>query len=466
MTMPEFNLTTWAGIAAAGAIVASSWRFIKDMLVRLSDFFICRTMVSGASCRAVTAYMWKHGKRSPFGIRMFSGLLTYVGKRKRVEAVAYEGITTEPALVWFSRRPVVMGGPSDPNGNSSPRAMHTDVVYLYTLRGTVNVEALIAQAVDEYNQKRQVAIDHALKKRTSSKRFRVSRMSGGPSYEEVGIAGKSRSSKDESEGRPIAADGDPLEMIRLGEYKLLSLTPDELFQVSDEYVPFSNHPVPAAIMEQLNEVDTWLRNEEWFRTKGVPWRRGYLLYGPPGGGKSTLIRNLAILHDLPIYTFDLSTYNNRTFPSDWQTVMQNAPAIALLEDIDATFNKRENIAVKDKARDGLTFDCLLNTVSGVGTADGVLLFVTTNCLESLDPALGVPDNGHGRSTRPGRIDRAIEVGPMGDTERRKLAEIILFDWPELIEGTVAAGRGEMAAQFQERCAHIAMAKFWQNRKTE
>ncbi len=168
------------------------------------------------------------------------------------------------------------------------------------------------------------------------------------------------------------------------------------------------------------------------------------------------MRNVAVRHDLPVYTFDLGTYDNRSFAEDYKTVMQNAPAIALMSDIDAIFKGRINVAVQGKQREGLTFDCLLNTISGVGSSDGVLLFLTTNDLASVDPALGIPTNGGTHSTRPGRIDKVIRMGPMGESERRKLAAIILSDYPDLIDATVRAGEGEMAAQFQERCAQLAL----------
>jgi len=41
-----------------------------------------------------------------------------------------------------------------------------------------------------------------------------------------------------------------------------------------------------------------------------------------------------------------------------------------------------------------------------------------------------------------------------------VCEIVLSDWPEIHSEIVAAGDGEMAAQFQERCAQEAIRRFW------
>ncbi|MEM1062852.1 MAG: hypothetical protein AAGJ97_11055, partial [Planctomycetota bacterium] len=112
---------------------------------------------------------------------------------------------------------------------------------------------------------------------------------------------------------------------------------------------------------------------------------------------------------------------------------------------------------KHGARDvGLTFDCLLNELDGVRRADGLLLVVTTNHPEKLDPALGVPDES-GRSSRPGRIDRAIVIGPPDADARAAIVRRVLPDEPDAWYDLVRRGDGDSVAQFQERCAVEALA---------
>jgi SpoVK/Ycf46/Vps4 family AAA+-type ATPase len=124
---------------------------------------------------------------------------------------------------------------------------------------------------------------------------------------------------------------------------------------------------------------------------------------------------------------------------------------------------RENILGENGG--GLSFDCLLNSISGVQNSDGVFLIVTTNHVEDLDPALGKPRtdkkvNGSFISTRPGRIDRAFELPVLDEVCRRKIAQRILKDYPEYIEQTVKDCAGDSGAQFQEKCAQIALKNFW------
>ena len=122
---------------------------------------------------------------------------------------------------------------------------------------------------------------------------------------------------------------------------------------------------------------------------------------------------------------------------------------------------REYVGASSANSTHLTFDCLLNCISGIKQSDGVILIITTNHIEHIDPALGIP-NEHGISSRPGRIDKVIHLGLMEKEQRLQLANHILSDFPELVDNIVSEGEGETAAQFQHRCAGIALAKFWEN----
>jgi chaperone BCS1 len=76
------------------------------------------------------------------------------------------------------------------------------------------------------------------------------------------------------------------------------------------------------------------------RLLGIPYRRGYLLYGPPGSGKSSFIQALA--GELG-YNICLLNLSERGLTDDrLNHLLSNTPerSILLLEDIDAAFNQR------------------------------------------------------------------------------------------------------------------------------
>lgn len=78
---------------------------------------------------------------------------------------------------------------------------------------------------------------------------------------------------------------------------------------------------------------------QWYADRGIPFRRGYLLHGVPGSGKSSLIHAIAGELMLDIYVVSLSSswINDSTLT----TLMGRVPArcIVLLEDLDAAFTR-------------------------------------------------------------------------------------------------------------------------------
>ena len=148
----------------------------------------------------------------------------------------------------------------------------------------------------------------------------------------------------------------------------------------------------------VNDVKDFLTSGEWYHKRGIPYRRGYLLYGPPGSGKTSFIQALAGELDYNICILNLSE-NNLT-DDRLNHLMNHIPnrSILLLEDVDAAFNKREQ--TNDQGfNNGVTFSGLLNALDGVASAEECITFMTTNHPEKLDPAL----------LRPGRVDYKVMI---------------------------------------------------------
>jgi hypothetical protein len=142
----------------------------------------------------------------------------------------------------------------------------------------------------------------------------------------------------------------------------------------------------------------------------VPQRRGILMYGPPGNGKTSLIRYIGSL--LPKVGAMLLRPNASFDADDWSGVIDEwkdaAPAMLVVEDLDWLLT-RVNVS---------TFLNCLDGVEQLG-AGGLLLVATTNHPEKLDPAV---------NNRPGRFDAVIEI-PLPDRQlRREFFALQLPGW--------------------------------------
>ncbi|KAJ7118266.1 P-loop containing nucleoside triphosphate hydrolase protein [Mycena epipterygia] len=187
---------------------------------------------------------------------------------------------------------------------------------------------------------------------------------------------------------------------------------------------FSTLILPGGIKELiLADAKEFLASEEWhvdfyrflvYTFAGVPHRRGYLLYGEPGTGKSSTIHALAGELGLEIYFISLAAPGIDDYTLG--RLIRDTPSrcILLIEDIDCAFPSREedddeplldakgNPIPKEPIppRSQVTLAGLLNVLDSVASEEGRLTFATTNHIEQLDPAL----------IRPGRMDLKIQYG--------------------------------------------------------
>lgn len=173
----------------------------------------------------------------------------------------------------------------------------------------------------------------------------------------------------------------------------------------------------------IADAQRFLGARSWYRERGIPYRRGYLLSGPPGTGKSSLVNALAGHFGMPIYSMNLSVAgDDNALLSAFSRVP--AGAILLIEDVDAVdtgATQAREEPVKAAAplgapqpaspeRKGVTLSGLLNAIDGVVSPEGRLLFMTSNHESKLDPAL----------VRPGRIDLHERLGLAGPEEARRM----------------------------------------------
>lgn len=204
--------------------------------------------------------------------------------------------------------------------------------------------------------------------------------------------------------------------------------------------PRKRRPIESVVLDDgvtdriVRDVRDFIGNGKWYADRGIPYRRGYLFYGVPGSGKSSFIQALAGELQFNICLLNLS---ERGLTDDrLNHLLSHAPprSIILLEDIDAAFVRRDPND-KQGFTSSVTFSGLLNALDGVAAAEERLVFMTTNHVDRLDPAL----------IRPGRADVRQEFGPATANQIRNM---FLRFYPQE-EGKVDVAK--LAEEFVEKC---------------
>lgn len=436
-----FNGWMLAGGAAALTLVATGWSHVKNLYQQVAGRVVVKITVSGYQADAVLMYLKHHFTASRFGPRAYVGWKLFVRPRQRVQLVSMEIAPPSGRIYWQGWRPIWVAKSKDGLGDLEEGLQAADYDYqtisVTFARGVMDPDTFVSRATEFFNQ--QVRQYESTGGRRHSIRF-IHGTAGNTAT--VTLKAKGGASCPTS-GTDIRAclGHRPL------DWKLSDFGADPEAKQS----AMDRLALDRETLDLVQEAKRWRDTENWHRERGLPWRRGYLLHGAPGTGKTALARALAEDLDLPVFVFDLATLKNDELLKAWNQMLAEVPCMALMEDIDAVFDGRKNVAVNQGP--ALTFDCLLNCLDGVQRADGLMVMITTNHLDRIDPAIGQPD---GIGTRPGRIDRVVSMGLLDDEGRRKVAERILDEWPEWIDDLCLAGRQDTPAQFQERCGRLAL----------
>jgi AAA+ superfamily predicted ATPase len=141
----------------------------------------------------------------------------------------------------------------------------------------------------------------------------------------------------------------------------------------------------------LDDVHNFLDSEEWYKKNHIIYKRGYLLTGPPGNGKTSFIMSLAKELKRTINFLNLNNVGDKAIRDLFRNLKSNS--ILVIEDIDAAFSSRDN---EKSIR--FSFSTLLNCLDGVFSKENIIVIFTSNHPEKLDAAL----------IREGRVDRKFE----------------------------------------------------------
>lgn len=428
-------------VAGSGivALVMAGWSQVKTIARYLMAFAVIRARLDEQLSWQAQIYMRKTYKILPSGLFIY--VHRYIKVRTQKSSVVVPFRVLGGNIVFYSGwRVAIMNFTGE-------KAM------ILTIRGMFNFEDIIRQSLLYYGERTAYRDGNESRYQVLRRIGREKGMSAMRSRDSDLDSTEISSPKNDVPSVPSSATDGGIGLDTSFDKSFMYAHEDYMLSATED--AFANIYFPPAIVEHIEQAKLWISMGDWYLDRSIPWRRGWLLHGPGGTGKSSLAKGVAQTLKLPIYQYYLATMSDQEFISSWERM--DTPCIALFEDFDNVFHGRE----PQTEHKSLTFDTVLNQISGVGSINGVFLIVTTNKLEHIDPAMGVDCEHGGISSRPGRIDVVIEISYMEIAERRKLAHRILRDWPEVIEQLVIAGDKTTPAQFEEMCiqrAYVLMAE--------
>jgi hypothetical protein len=175
----------------------------------------------------------------------------------------------------------------------------------------------------------------------------------------------------------------------------------------------------------IDSIKVFIKSGEYYKQKNVPYRIGILLHGPPGTGKTSIIKAIAKHFNFQLALMRITESELRD--SDMRKLFQELPknAVLVLEDIDVILNRQVKEIEQRKKKEmkysppdnGVTLSGVLNVLDGIEQRDdsGLIVFATTNYFEKLPDEL----------VRDGRFDKKYFIGYADEYQSRKMFEKII-----------------------------------------
>lgn len=152
-------------------------------------------------------------------------------------------------------------------------------------------------------------------------------------------------------------------------------------------------------------IERMKSNKEWYFDRGSPHKETILLEGPPGTGKSTLVRHFASKHDLDVIVITPGDLTKINFNKNRLTVylledIDSESCLLIPETPDTPMEELRGVARRlSSFGSNPDYSEIINVLDGVIPINNAIIFMTTNYVEKLKPAV----------IRPGRVNKRYHI---------------------------------------------------------
>lgn len=233
-----------------------------------------------------------------------------------------------------------------------------------------------------------------------------------------------------SEGAGYTASGKTVGKLPPGFYDLKSVQGTIIWQGikarTDKLLPFPD----SAVKEVLIEIETFWDREKAFVDHGLPYKRGILLWGPAGSGKSStlqlLARQVVKQKGVVIMFSDANLFIGGL--RQLRDIQPEVPVVVLMEDLDAIIERQNESTI-------------LNLLDGVESVHKCVFVATTNWPEKLGARI---------VNRPSRFDRRFKIPHPSDESRRMYLQDLMLEGDDMdVEQMVRDSDGMSLAHLKE-----------------
>jgi ATPase family associated with various cellular activities (AAA) len=179
--------------------------------------------------------------------------------------------------------------------------------------------------------------------------------------------------------------------------------------IGGEDLPYTRDPnwddlfLPTDLKTDIRSlVENFLAGQQFYLQNQIPWKRGFLLFGPPGNGKTSIIRTIIAQYSFkPITVVPFA--DAEVVQEAFAYAEAQSPALLYFEDLDSLLER------------SLDPSAFLNLMDGVATKNGLLVIGTANDISKLRSNI---------TDRPSRFDRKFRL----PTPDAKMSQAYLKKW--------------------------------------